>query len=196
MTTSVRSAQSVRGVAITTIIAAFFGLFWGITGTAGLPAPFELLGRSLLLVITLTLFVVAFGFLRRARQLPSASEENAVTPFRTRAYGLSVLLMVLAIPIASAILRTNGFADATVPVIAIIVGLHFFGFIRAFDAQQFALIGGAMCLIGVIALGLPAQVSLTGASIALRETIVGIGGALVLWGGVLGTAIPTWQQIR
>lgn len=191
------SAQSVRGVAVTIVIAAIFGLFWGFTGTAGLPPPFERLGRSLLLVITLALFAVAFGFLRRARRLPSATGENAVNPFRTRAYRISVLLMAIAIPITNLILRNIGFEDALVPIIAIIVGLHFFGLVRAFDSQRFALIGGAMCLVGVVALGLPVHLSHnTGASFPVRETVVGVGCALILWGGALGTVLSTWQNMR
>lgn len=197
VTTAMRSSQSARGVAVTTVIAAIFGLFWGFTGTAGLPSPFELLGRGLLLVITLILFAVALGFLRLARRLPSANGENGGNPFRTRAYKISVLLMAIAIPITSIGLRNIGFEDAIVPVIAIIVGLHFFGLIRAFDSQRFAIIGGAICLVGVIALGLPAHLSLnTGASLPLRETVVGIGCALILWGGALETAISMWQTVR
>ena len=192
-----QSAHSIRGVGIVTVISALFGLWWGLTGTAGLPPPFELLGRSVILIITLALFAVAFGVFRFARRLPSAGDENAVNPFRTRAYWISVLLMALAIPSASVALRNNGFADALIPVVAIIVGLHFFGLIRAFDSLSFALIGGAMCLVGVLALGLPVHVSLnTGASIALRETVVGVGCALILWSGVLRTAISTWQDVR
>jgi hypothetical protein len=184
-------------VAVTIVIAAIFGLFWGITGTAGLPPPFELLGRSLLFVITLTLFAVALGFLRRARRLPSANGETAINPFRTRAYRLSVLLMTIAIPITSIVLSNTGFGDAIVPVIAIIVGLHFFGLIRAFDSQRFALVGGAMCLVGVVALGLPVHLRLnTGASLPIRETVVGVGCALILWGGALENAVSMWQDIR
>lgn len=196
MTTTMRSAHATRGVAVNIVIAAIFGLFWGITGTAGLPPPFELLGRSLLLVITLMLFAVALWFLRLARRLPSADGKNRVNPFRTRAYRISVLLMALAIPMTSIVLSNTGFENAIVPVIAIIVGLHFFGLIRAFDSQRFAIVGGAMCLVGVVALGLPVRLSFnTGASLALRETVVGVGCALILWVGVLETVFSMWRNM-
>lgn len=193
MTTTVRSAQSTRGVAVTTVIAAIFGLFWGFTGTAGLPPPLELLGRSFILVITFVMLAVALRFLRLARRLPSANGEKTVNPFRTRAYGISVLLMTIAIPITSIVLTNTGFEEAVVPAIAIIVGLHFFGLIRAFDSQRFAIIGGAMCLVGAVALCLPVHLSLnTGNSLPIREIVVGVGCALILWGGALKTVISMW----
>lgn len=197
MPTVTPSSQSVRGVAFTTIIAAIFGLFWGFTGTAGLPPPFELLGLGLICIISLTLFAIAFGFVRLARRLPLADSENVVNPFRTRAYGISVLLMVLAFPIAGVILRTTGGEDALISVIAIIVGLHFFGLVHAFDAHRFVAIGGAMCLVGVISLGLPVHVTLNAwGSVALREAIVGVGCAFILWASAFETTISTWQEIR
>lgn len=149
------------------------------------------------MVITLGLLAVALVLHRRARRLPSVDEEQAVNPFRTRAYTMSVALMVIAIPSASFVLRAAGFAGAIVPVIAVLVGAHFFGLVRAFDSKRFALIGGAMCLVGVLALRLPVRLSLdTGTSIALRETMVGIGCALVLWVSVLGTVLPLWRETR
>lgn len=196
-TRAIHSADSVRGMALNTFIVALFGLFWGLAGTAGLPPPFESIGLLVVLGITLALVAIAFGVRHLAGRFPSSEGETAVNPFRTRAYGVSVLLMVLAFPIASIGLRTTGFADALISVSAIIVGLHFFGLVRAFDSQRFALVGGAMCLVGVISLGLPVHVSLaTGASLALRQTIVGIGCALVLWISILGTTIPMWRAAR
>lgn len=184
-------------MAINTVIVALFGLFWGLAGTAGLPPPFESIGLLIVLGITLAVVAIAFGVRCRVSRLPSSGDEAVVNPFRTRAYGISVLLMVLAFPIASVVLRTTGFEDALMSVIAIIVGLHFFGLVRAFDSQKFAIIGGAMCLVGVFSLGLPIHMSLTtGVSLALRQTIVGIGCALVLWGSILRTMIPLWRKVR
>ena len=193
MSTTVRSAQSACGVAITTVIAAIFGLFWGFTGTAGLPPPFEALGRGLLLLTTVVLLAVAVRFFRLAGSLPLTSDETTVNPFRTRTYGISVGLMSLSIPIAGIALTNAGLADAIVPVIAVIVRLHFFGLIRVFDARRFAVIGGAMCLVGVVAITLPAQLSLTtGGTLPLRETVVGIGCALILWIGAFEAGISMW----
>ena len=190
------TARSVRGVAFNTVIVAIFGLFWGLAGTAGLPPSFGSIGLLVVLGITLALVVVAFGVRRLAGRFPLGGEKG-VNPFRTRSYKISVLLMVVAFPIASVVLRTTGFEDALMSVIAIIVGLHFFGLIRAFDSQRFAVIGGAMCLIGVLSLGIPVHMTLTtGISLALRQTIVGIGCALVLWGSILGTTIPLWWKTR
>ena len=190
------SSQSVRGVAITTAIAAIFGLFWGFTGVAGLPSSFEVIGICVLVVITLAFSAIVVRFRRIARQLPPAGGEKERNPFRTRAYKVSVLLMILAIPVTSVILRNNELAETTVSVIAIIVGLHFFGLIRAFGSQRFAVIGGAMCLIGVISLGLPVQLSFSGGtSIALRQAVVGMGCAVILWASALGIVIPTWLTV-
>ena len=159
-----------------------FALGWGLYGSAGLPTQYEFMGQLLAIGVTLGLLVLAVYLYRQAQQLPAEEGEGIRNPFTTRAYGISVVLMALAIPAAGITLTRTGFENAITSVVAIIVGLHFFGLVRAFDAPIFARIGSAMCLLGVVSLIVPIQVIVNGgSSIALRQSIIGFGCALILW---------------
>ena len=165
-----------------------FALGWGLYGSAGLPAPYEFVGQLVAIGVTLALVALAVYLYRQAQQLPTEGGEDMQNPFTSRAYGISVVLMALAIPAAGITLTRTGFENSITSVVAIIVGLHFFGLVRAFDAPIFATIGSAMCLLGVVSLIVPIQVVMDGGySIALRQSIIGFGCALILWASQLRT---------
>ncbi|MFH5802217.1 hypothetical protein [Haladaptatus sp. CMAA 1911] len=172
-----------------------FALGWGLYGSAGLPAPYETVGQFVVIGVTLALLALALYLYRKAQQLPTEDGEHMQNPFTTRAYGISVALMVLAFPIAGTILTRTGFENAITSVVAIIVGLHFFGLVRAFDAPIFAAIGSAMCFLGIISLMVPIQVIVDGgSSVALRQSIIGFGCALILWASQVRTIREILQQ--
>ncbi len=77
------------------------------------------------------------------------------------------------------------------PVVAIIVGLHFLGLVPAFRSGSFGWIAGAFCVIGGAALFLPAQLG----EVALRQAVVGLGCAGVLWLAGLRFAATTLRQL-
>lgn len=194
MQTGLSTVESTRRVALSTFVSATFGFGWGVTGSAGLPAPFERFGLLVAVLITAAFFGFGVVLFRLARRSPTTARTDAQNPFRTRAYGVSVLLMAISIPFAGIVLSNTGFENAIISVVAIVVGLHFFGLVRAFDATVFAVIGGAMCLLGGLSLGLPVHVTLdAGGVVLLRQAVVGIGCALVLWGGQLGTTVAVWR---
>src|ERR671929_67452 len=70
-------------------------------------------------------------------------------PFSTRVYRFAVIAQVVAIPLVSRLLIVVGYPDAIISAIAVIVGLHFFGLIPAFQSWRFAAVGGTMILLGV-----------------------------------------------
>jgi hypothetical protein len=105
---------------------------------------------------------------------------------------LAVLFEVVAIPLAAAVLNKAGHPDVVVSAVAAIVGLHFFGLVPAFGSWGFAAVGGAMVLVGALSLLLPAGPEGGGAS--PRGALVGLGGALVLWLGVLPPLVSTWRR--
>ncbi|WP_266083091.1 hypothetical protein [Haladaptatus caseinilyticus] len=190
-----RTAQSVQGIALSTFISAVFALGWGLYGSAGLPVPYETVGQFVVIGVTLALLALALYLYRKAQRLPTEDSGNMQNPFTTRAYGISVVLMVIAFPIAGTILTRVGFESAITSVVAIIVGLHFFGLVRAFDAPIFAAIGSAMCSLGVISLMVPMQVVVGGGStIALRQSLIGFGCALILLASQARTIREILQQ--
>jgi len=92
----------------------------------------------------------------------------------------------------------SGHPDAIVSAIAVIVGLHFFGLIPAFQSQRFAAVGGAMILLGVSSLFLAPSVAIAsmGAALALRAAVVGLGCAIILWVGILALVMATRRHLR
>lgn len=189
------TAQSMQGIALSTFISAMFALGWGLYGSAGLPAPYETVGQVVVIGVTLALFALAVHLYRQAQQLPTEDGRDLQNPFTTRAYGISMVLMVIAFPVAGTILTRAGFESAITSVVAIIVGLHFFGLVRAFDAPIFAAIGSAMCLLGIVSLIVPMQVVVDGGSlITLRQSLVGFGCALILWASHARTIREILQQ--
>ncbi|WP_231189267.1 hypothetical protein [Haladaptatus sp. DYF46] len=190
-----RTVQSFQGIALSTFISAMFALGWGLYGSAGLPAPYETVGQFVVIGVTLALLALAVHLYRKAQQLPVEDSEDMQNPFTTRAYGISVVLMVIAFPVAGTILTRTGFESAITSVVAIIVGLHFFGLVRAFDAPIFAAIGSAMCLIGIVSLMIPMQVVVDGGSlITFRQSFIGFGCALILWASHARTIREILQQ--
>ena len=93
--------------------------------------------------------------------------------FDGKIYGIFVTLEVIAIVCAVILLNRFDAKQYLVPVIAFIVGAHFFGMVRALRSNDFWWVGGAMCLLPVLTMSTLPQKSWT--------PMVGIGCALILW---------------
>lgn len=186
------TAPRARTAAVVVLITAFFGALWGLIGASALPGVSSSVAISLAVVVTAVFGLAAARFLRLSRRLPPSPAGAGTNPFRTRAYRLAVLFQAVAIPAAIVALNYAGWPGVVGPAIAVIVGLHFFGLIPAFGSWRFAVVGGAMVLVGLLSLLLPSGPA--GASGAdPRGAAVGLGCALVLWAGVLPLVVSTWR---
>jgi hypothetical protein len=196
MKSSPPSAEGLRGIALTTIIAAGFAAGWGVSGSVALPGAARALSLLLILAITAVWLGLAYTFYRAAGGLPNAPDQ-AANPFRSRSYQLAVLAEIIAIPLAGRLLTVAGRPDAIMPAVAAIVGLHFFGLIPAFQSWRFAVVGGAMVLLALLSLALPPSMTIgsSGEQLALRAAVVGLGCALILWGSVLPIVVTTRRQL-
>ena len=73
--------------------------------------------------------------------------------------------------------------DYILPVISVIVGIHFFGLVPAFHSLRFFWIGLVMFLLPIFAiLLLPSELR---DQVSVRSLVVGVGCALTLWLGAL-----------
>lgn len=84
-----------------------------------------------------------------------------------------VTLEVIAIGCAVILLNRFDAKQYLIPVIAFIVGTHFFGMVPALRSNDFWWVGGAMCLLPVLTMSLLPQKTWT--------PVVGVGCALILW---------------
>lgn len=185
------TAHRLRGAAASTLISALFALAWGLNGSAALPGGWRTATAALVVLVTLALVAAAAVFNRRARRAPPdpAATRN---PFRTVSYRVAVVAILVAIPVAGRVLTLAGQGDAVMPVVAVIVGLHFVGLVRAFESRAFAWVAGAFCVLELGALFLPVRV---GETLALRHAVVGLGCALVLWLSLVPLLVATARQL-
>lgn len=197
MSSSTPSADHPRGVALTTFLVSAFAAGWGVSGSVALPGLAGSLALLVVLIVTLALVGPGIVVLRAARRRPDGDGQMP-NPFRTRDYQLAVLAEVIAIPLAGRLLTAAGRPDAVMPAVAAIVGLHFFGLIRAFRSWRFAIVGGAMVLVALLGLALPPAVPV-GASdeqLGLRAAVVGLGCALCLWAGIASVLVPAFRWLK
>ncbi len=193
MTPSLTS-QHLRGAAASTLISVIFAFAWGVNGSLALSGSWRVVAAAVIVLVTLALAAVSVTFYRKAAQFPSSSGAPPKNPFRTTAYCVSVVAMLIAIPVASRVLTLSGHGDAIMPAVVMIVGLHFFGPVPAFRSGTFAWVAGAFCLLGLAALFVPVQVGEAGTP-QLRYAALGLGCALTLWLGVTPIVSKTFGQL-
>ena len=195
MSDSPINREYLRHIATTTLIGASFGLVWGLFGSAAVPGLAQDVLTVLDILITVILFGLAFTFMRAARRIPTANA-STTNPFGTRIYSLVVVAEFIAIGVASRLLTESGHPAAVISVIAVIVGLHFFGLIPAFHVLRFAAVGGMMILLGVGSLFLPPSIITGSITLELRTAVVGLGCALILWVWMLPMVVNTRRQLH
>jgi hypothetical protein len=185
------------GIVISAIITAVFAAIWFAMGVRSLD---ERLAWVLTGVGAIISIIIVLATISRSR---SAQSSGAQAPpmFEPVSYGISVALMLIAIPLVSSWLRQTGHDDATMPAIAVIVGIHFFGLVWAFGLNRFWLIGGIMCGVAIATmLLLPPTLAWNAASsgqLALWDLCVGVGCAVTLWSAlILAPRTPTHQVER
>ncbi len=178
------SKSHLRGAASSIVISAVFALIWGINGSLGLSGGWSILALGVVLLVTAALAGLVLTFARRVPAAPVGSDAPLPNPFTTTAYRGSLIAMILAFPITARLLTANGWEDAIMPAVVIIVGLHFIGLVSAFRNGMFAWVAGAFCLLGGASFFLP---------VAVRTPLLGLGCALILWLGVMPLALRTLQ---
>lgn len=145
------------------IIVAAFAVLWVAAGT-------RQLGRIWFASLLLLALLVSGLFIFAAAFIPYATRGGR---FDGKIYGIFVILELVAIVIAVALLNRTGRKQYLIPVIAFIVGAHFFGMVSALHSNDFWLVGGAMCILALAAISILPQ--------NIWAPVVGIGCALILW---------------
>jgi hypothetical protein len=105
-------------------------------------------------------------------------------------FGIIFGLEGVLIAAASAICGSTNHLDLFVPVMALIVGAHFFPLAHLFQVKIYYFSGSLLCLLSAITLlTLPVRVTWENHQIMAWWTSVGFGSALILW----GTGVAVWQ---
>lgn len=157
------------------IVGAVFGVAWVFWGSGGLAAPAPLLLRCVAIVIAVLLIVRALTALRRA--VPGDGPPGG-SMFASRSYRIIVAVQVVALFAGNVVLNTLGLGQYVICWTAVVVGVHFIGFARAFH-RSFRSLGVALVVIGLLGV----VVGLAGGSGTVVAAVTGLGcGAWFLVG--------------
>jgi hypothetical protein len=174
---------AVNGAANGVLFMTFFGALWasiGIVGSHGLWSPWLLVCSA---AITLVLLIGAITLFRKARTLRTSftSEESKHWKNVNRKFGLVFMLEGAAIAIASFICNNLDHFELFFPIMALIVGIHFFPLAQLFRVSFYHVTGAVMCVLGIITFFLPMNATVGGVSLILTSVFIGFGSALMLW---------------
>ena len=179
---AIPSRGYLRGTAIGSLFLTTFSLFWALVCILSL-GVYQLLFSLIVAAIILALVIAAFRFLRIARRL---QESISPSPVKTRAFKLAVIFEAVAIPVSVCILSVTRRFEYILPVIALIVGLHFFAMLPTFKERRYLIAGAAICLLAILTvLFVPQTMSVEWAGgrhqFAAWSVVVGFGCTVILW---------------
>jgi len=149
--------------AIGAIIVASFAVVWIAAGASQLDR------RWFVTLLALAILISAAIILAVTR-IPLGRHSAG---FNGRIYGIFVMLEFIAIFIAVIFLNRTGRTEYLMPVIALIVGAHFFGMVPALRSNEFWWVGGVMCALPLATMSILPQ--------KIWSPVVGIGCAMILW---------------
>jgi hypothetical protein len=182
---AVRIPQAaLRGVASGVLFMAFFGTLWACIGIAGLQGwglPWLLLAA---LLVGSVFFAGGMRLIRASSRLTGqvTSANDQYWKKARRWFGIIFATEGLAMGVTSAICGATGHFDLMFPLVALIVGIHFFPLAPLFRMPTHYLTGALLCLLALGTLFfVPARAVLGGRQIIAWWVVVGFGSTLILW---------------
>jgi hypothetical protein len=145
------------------IIVASFAVVWVAAGASNL-------NRRWFLTLLGLAILISGSIIFAATRIPFGRHSEG---FNGRIYGIFVMLEFVAIIIAVVLINRLDAKQYLIPVIAFIVGAHFFGMVPALRSNDFWWVGGAMCVLPLVTMWILPQRS--------WSPVVGIGCAVILW---------------
>ena len=180
---------AVRGVASGVFFMAFFSTLWAGIGIGGLQGWGEVWLLVVVILIGVMLLIGGVSLLIAARRMPDqVAGEDARQGRRIGIwFGVVFTTEGLLIGVASVICNAINRFDLFFPIMAIIVGVHFFPLAPLFEVKAYYLVGALLCLLAIIALLLlPENASIGSQHITVSWVVLGFGVALILWSVGLG----------
>ncbi|GCE08202.1 DUF7010 family protein [Dictyobacter aurantiacus] len=179
-------ASAVRGVSSGVIFMAFFSTLWADIGVGGLQGWGGIWPVVAIVLIGVGLFVGAISLLVASRGLPDQAAGMGGDQNRKRTnmwfiivFATEIILIFLASYICNALLHR---LDLFFPVMALIVGAHFFPLAPLFRIKMYHVVGAVLCLLGLLTLFvIPLHMQIDGLQINAQQFVLGFGAALVLW---------------
>jgi len=153
-------------IPIGAIIVSVFAIVWTAAGARSL-------GRRWFALLFFLSILISLGLVYTGSRI----EPSHPAVFNGKAYGIAVTFEAVLIFFAVLILRMVNRKYLLLPVISIIVGLHFFGMVPALGSNLYWWIGAAMCLLPILSISILPRI--------IWEPVVGLGCAVILWSAVI-----------
>ena len=185
MSQTIIPRAAVRGTAFGIIFMAFFGTLWAGIGIRGLQGWGFLWLLILSLLIGGILLLGGIVLIMNSKRLSNKMVEGDSYRWKRKNMWLGIIIALEGILMATAsvICESTNHLDLFVPVMALIVGVHFFPLAHLFQVKLYYISGSLLCLLSIITLiALPIRVSWGNNEIMVWWTFVGFSSALVLWG--------------
>ncbi|MFJ7183232.1 DUF7010 family protein [Lysinibacillus xylanilyticus] len=191
MSQSTIPRAAVRGTASGVIFMAFFGTLWAGIGNRGLQGWGFLWLLILSLLIGAILLIGGIVLIMNSKSLSNEMVQGDSQRWKRKNmwFGIIFGLEGVLIVIAARICVSTNHLELFVPVMALIVGAHFFPLAHLFQVKIYYISGSLLCLISAITLvTLPIKITWGNHQIMLWWTSVGFSSALILW----GTGVAVW----
>jgi hypothetical protein len=170
-----------RSMTLSAFITTIFGTLWALGSVLGLQGLGGVLPYIVLCSIALALFVVTIRLLTMVRRLPAGPAPLSDKKRRRLYIAINVLQMV-AIVLDFIVAGRLHHPEYSIPILAAIVGLHFFGIAPVFNSMRYYVVGGLFCLLALFTvLLLPVNATIGPYTVNLWWVVVGGSCALILW---------------
>ena len=191
MSQSTIPRAAVRGTTSGVFFMAFFGTLWAGIGIRGLQGWGFLWLLILSLLIGSILLIGRIVLIMNSKSLSNEMVQGDSQRWKRKNmwFGIIFGLEGVLIAAASVICVSTDHLELFVPVMALIVGAHFFPLAHLFKVKIYYITGLLLCLISAITLfTLPVKVTWGNYQIMVWWTFLGFSSALILW----GTGVAVW----
>jgi hypothetical protein len=134
----------------------------------------------------------------KGRKWKDSSNKEEIEHWKkvNRKFVLVFVLEGVAILITSVICNITNNFEFFFPIVAIIVGVHFFPLAQLFRVYFYHVTGLVLCILGIVTFFLPMDAAVNGVTIVATSVFIGFGSSLTLWLTGLTIWVTTMKQIK
>lgn len=177
---NVVTKADVRGTASGVMFMAFFGTVWADVGIGGLLISNAVWLLLLAILIGFGLFFSGIIMILSSRKLSNAN--GGSTKNVNKWFNVVFVTEFGLIIVAAIVTNVTGHFEWFFPIMAIIVGIHFFPLAHLFQVNTYYVTGTLLCLLTIVTLlFIPFEISVGGHQINAWWTLIGLGSMLILW---------------
>src|SRR5690625_2244406 len=173
--------EDVRGTASGVMFMAFFVTVLVDIGIGSLQVSDVIWLLILAILIGATIFFSGIRMIRNSRNLSNTNKSRNAKNI-DKWFNIVFITEFVLIGIAAIVTNVIGHFDWFFPIMAIIVGVHFFPLAHLFQVSAYYVTGMLLCLLAIVTLlFVPSEINVRGHSIDAWWTLVGFGSMSILW---------------